>query len=103
MISVGQKKAVDNERDFRQTKKGRPRKPGQSIRITIRLREGEPEVDAILQRLARLPAGQRSAYIRRVLAGAPVEALEEVLSEESAELTAALDEMWAGDWEDEER
>ena len=103
MISVRQKKAVDSEQDFRQTKKGRPRKPGRSIRISIRLREGEPEVDAILQRLARLPVGQRSAYIRRVLAGAPVEALEETLSEEGAELTAALDGMWADDWEDEER
>ena len=103
MISVGQKKAVDSERDFRRTKRGRPRKPGRSIRITIRLREGEPEVDAILQRLVSLPAGQRSGYIRRVLAGAPVEAQEQTLAEESVELTAALDGMWDDDWTDEGR
>ena len=92
--------AEGSEGGFCQTKRGRPRKPGRSIRITIRLREGEPEMDAILQRLAGLPVGQRSAYIRRVLAGAPVEALEEALAEESGELTAALDGMWAADWEE---
>ena len=70
--------------------------------MTIRLRAGESGADAILERLARLPVGHRSAYIRRVLAGAPVEALEEALAEESAELTAALDGMWDDDWEDEE-
>ena len=93
---------MDNEGNFCQTKRGRPRKPGRSVRVTIRLREGEPGADAILQRLARLPVGHRSAYIRRVLMGAPVEALEAALAEESAELTAALDGMWEDDWEDEE-
>ena len=44
--------------------------------------------------------GQRSAYIRRVLAGAPVEALDEALARESAALGIALDEMWADEWED---
>ena len=70
--------------------------------MTIRLRAGESGADAILERLARLPVGHRSTYIRRVLMGAPVEALEEALAEESAELTAALDGMWDDDWEDEE-
>jgi len=93
---------MDGKGNSCQTKRGRPRKPGRSIRVTIRLREGEPGADAILQRLARLPVGRRSAYIRRVLTGAPVEALEAALVEESAELTAALDGMWEDDWEDEE-
>ena len=91
---------MSREQVFGQTKKGRPRKPGRSVRITIRLREGEPGADAILRRLARLPRGQRSAYIRRVLAGAPVEALDEALARESAALGIALDEMWADEWED---
>ncbi|MBN1658279.1 MAG: hypothetical protein JXA93_07760 [Anaerolineae bacterium] len=93
---------MDSERDFGQTKKGRPRKAGHSVRITIRLREGEPDVDAILERLVKLPVGQRSAYIRRVLAGAPVEALDQALARESDELAADLDAMWAADWDDEE-
>jgi len=91
---------VSGEHDFGPTKRGRPRKAGRSIRVTLRLREGDPEVGAILQRLAALPTGRRSAYIRRVLAGAPVEVLEEALAKETAELTASLDGMWAGDWED---
>ena len=86
--------------DFGQTKSGRPRKAGRSVRVTLRLREGDLEVDAILQRLAALPRGRRSAYIRRVLAGAPVEVLDDALAKETAELTASLDGMWAGDWED---
>ncbi|HNS51666.1 MAG TPA: hypothetical protein PKO09_10860 [Anaerolineae bacterium] len=100
MISVRQKRPTSRGQDFGQTKRGRPRKAGRSIRVTLRLREGDPEVDAILQRLAELPRGRRSAYIRRVLAGAPVEVLEEALAQETAELTASLDGMWAGDWED---
>jgi hypothetical protein len=100
MIPVRQERAVSREQDFGQTRRGRPRKPGRSVRITLRLREGDREVDAILQRLAGLPRGRRSAYIRRVLAGAPVEALDEALANETAELTASLDGMWAGDWED---
>lgn len=94
---------MDGEQDFGRTERGRPRKPGRSLRFTIRLREGEPDDDAILQRLARLPVGQRSAYIRRVLAGAPVEDMEEPIVRESVGLTAALDGMWAEEWEDEER
>lgn len=86
--------------DFGQTRRGRPRKAGRSVRVTLRLREGDPEVDAILQRLAGLPRGRRSAYIRRVLAGAPVQVLDDALANETAELTASLDGMWAGDWED---
>lgn len=100
MISVRQEWPTSGEQDFGQTKRGRPRKVGRSIRVTLRLREGDPEVDAVLQRLAALPRGRRSAYIRRVLAGAPVEVLEEALAKETAELTASLDGMWAGDWED---
>lgn len=78
--------------NFCQTKRGRPPKPGRSIRITIRLREGED--DAILARLARVPKGRRSAYIRRVLAGAGVEVMDEVLAEEPELVTSLLDSMW---------
>lgn len=81
----------------RTKKRGRPRKPGRSRRYTIRLREGEH--DAILERIDCLPAGQRSAYIRRVLAGAPVDLLDGALVESDA-LAADLDAMW-DDWEDE--
>lgn len=94
---------MGREQDFGRTERGRPCKPGCSRRFTIRLREGEPDDDAILQRLARLPVGQRSAYIRRVLTGAPVEDLEEPIVRESVGLTVALDGMWAEEWEDEER
>lgn len=79
--------------------RGRPRKPGQSHRVTIRLRDGEH--DTIIARLQALPKGRWSSYIRRVLDGAPVEALDEALREESEELTAALDGMWDDDWEEE--
>ncbi|HNS52037.1 MAG TPA: hypothetical protein PKO09_12750 [Anaerolineae bacterium] len=100
MIPVGQESAVSGEHDCGPTKRGRPRKAGRSVRVTLRLREGDPEVDAILQRLAGLPRGRRSACIRRVLAGAPVEVLEGALAKETADLAASLDGMWAGDWED---
>ena len=65
------------------------------MRVTIRLREGEH--DAILQRLEKVPRGGKSAYIRRVLEGAPVEALDRALVEDD-ELTDALDSMWSEDW-----
>jgi len=83
---------MEAKANFGQTKKGRPRKPGRSIRITIRLREGED--DAILARLRQVPKGRRSAYIRRVLAGAGVEVMDEVLAEEPELVTELLDSMW---------
>jgi hypothetical protein len=64
--------------------------------ITFRLREGEH--DAILARLRRLPRRRRSAYIRRVLSGAPVEVLDGVLRQESEALTSALGGAWDEDW-----
>ena len=77
--------------------RGRPPKPGRSVRITIRLREGED--DAILARLARVPKGRRSAYIRRVLAGAGVDVMDEVLAEEPEVVASLLDAMWEDeDW-----
>ncbi len=72
--------------------RGRPAKPGRVITLTVKLREGEH--DEILARLARLERGQRSAYVRRVLAGASVEVLEGSRPRESAGLTAALDGMF---------
>jgi hypothetical protein len=66
--------------------------------ITFRLREGEH--DPILARLRQLPRSQRSAYIRRVLSGAPVEVLDEALKRESEALTSALDGAWQADWDD---
>lgn len=81
-------------------RRGRPRKPGKSHRVTIRLREGEH--DTILSRLQALPAGKWSSYIRRVLDGAPVEALDEALRQESDALSADLNGMWDGDWDDDE-
>ncbi len=79
------------------TKKGRPHKVGRSVYIPLRLREGED--DEVLMRLARLPTGQRSAYIRRVLAGAPVEALEVALQEtaRAASILDSLGTMWEED------
>ena len=77
---------------------GRPRKSGRSIRVTVRLREGEH--DRILERLRQLPKGKWSPYIRRVLDGAPVGALDEALEQESAALAAALDGTWDDDWDD---
>jgi hypothetical protein len=75
-------------------RRGRPALPGRSIIIPIRFREGIH--DAILERLAKVPKGGRSAYIRRVLEGAPVEALDQALVEDE-ETTAALDNMWFDD------
>ncbi len=63
------------------------------------MREGEH--DPVIERLKALPKGRWSSYIRRVLDGAPVEALDEALRQESAELTSALDGMWEDDWKDE--
>ncbi len=79
-------------------RRGRPTKKGRSVRVTIRFREGEH--DAILQRLGKVPEGGKSAYIRRVLEGAPVEALDRALIEDD-ELTDALDTMWADELDDE--
>lgn len=81
-------------------KRGRPRKPGKSRKITIRLRDGEH--DTIIQRLQALPRGKWSSYIRRVLDGAPVEALDQALQQESEGLTSALDGMWDDDWGDDQ-
>lgn len=75
--------------------RGRPEKPGRSIMITFRLREGEH--DPILDRLLRLPHRNRSAYIRRVLSGAPVDLLDDAFEQESATLSAALDDAWEDD------
>ena len=47
------------------------------------------------------PRGRWSAYVRRVLDGAPVEALDDALAVESQALAAALDGMWDDDWADE--
>lgn len=78
-------------------RRGRPALPGRSIIVTIRFREGEH--DAILERLAQVPKGGRSAYIRRVLEGAPVTVLDAALIEDD-EMTAALDSMWGDDLDD---
>ena len=76
--------------------RGRPPKAGRSVVITFRLREGEH--DPILSRLRKLPRNRRSAYIRRVLSGAPVGALDEALRQESEALSSALDGAWDEDW-----
>lgn len=83
----------------RRRRRGRPAKAGRSVRVTVRFREGEH--DAILHRLRQLPRGRWSAYVRRVLDGAPPEALDDALAVESQALTAALDGMWNDDWADE--
>ena len=44
---------------------GRKRKPGRRVFVGLFLREGED--DKTIERLAQLPRGQRSSYIRRVL------------------------------------
>jgi len=80
-------------------KRGRPPKTGKSYPISFRLREGEH--DSVILRLHALPKGKWSSYIRRVLDGAPVKALDEALRQESAGLTSALDGMWEDDWDDE--
>lgn len=84
--------------DKKYPKRGRPRKPGRSIKISFRLREGED--DAILARLAQVPRGRRGAYIRRVLSGAPVEVMDQALREEPESVAAKLNAMFAD--EDEE-
>jgi len=77
--------------------RGRPAKPGREIRITIRLREGEH--DDILERLKRVPKGEMATYVRRVLAGATPDLLDEALRESEA-LTSSLDGI-LDDWDDE--
>ncbi len=74
--------------------RGRPALPGRSIIVPIRLREGKH--DAILERLAKVPEGGKSAYIRRVLEGAPVEALDRAFVEDN-EMADGLNNMWSDD------
>ena len=87
------------ENGRRTSTRGRPPKTGRSVVITFRLREGEH--DPILSRLRQLPRNRRSAYIRRVLSGAPVEVLDDALQQESDALASALDGAWDEDWDDE--
>ena len=77
---------------------GRPRKAGRSVYVAVRLREGEH--DEVLARLDLLPAGQRSSYIRRVLAGAPIDLLDTAQAQESERVASLLDTMPDGteDW-----
>jgi len=84
--------------DKKQTERGRPCKPGRSVIICFRLREGED--DAILARLAQVPRGRRGAYIRRVLSGAPVEVMDQALREEPESVAAKLNAMFADDDEE---
>ncbi len=80
---------------------GRPRiRHRPDVRLTIRLHPGDD--DPILERLRRLPKGRWSGYIRNVLAGAPVEALDEALSRET-ELTAATLDRLGTMWGEEEQ
>ena len=77
--------------------RGRPCKSGKSWHFGFRLREGEGENDKTLQRICQLPPGNRSEYIRRVLAGAPVEVHDEALAAElelARAAMVALDETW---------
>lgn len=77
--------------DYRRTKtRGRPPKPGRGVRVTIRLHEADH--GEIIARLEQIPAGQRSAYIRRVLAGAPVQVLDRAIEDDT--LTNDLNAMW---------
>jgi hypothetical protein len=80
-------------------KRGRPPKPGRSVRVTIRFREGEH--DEILQRLGEVGPGGWSAYIRRVLEGAPIEVLDRAIVEDD-EMTDALNSMWLDELDDED-
>ncbi len=90
---------VQNNCPTKNKRRGRPPKPGRSIPVTVRLREGEH--DSILARLRTLPKGKWSSYIRRILDGARIEALDEALQQESASLTADLDGMWDDEWDEE--
>ena len=78
-------------------RRGRKPKPGQSVRWTIRFREGED--DEIIARLRQLPKGQVSEYIKRILAGTPMDMLDQAMVESDA-LSADLDSM-LDDWDDE--
>jgi hypothetical protein len=91
---------TENRGQEKPRRRGRPRKPGRSIFVGLRLREGEH--DTIIARLKKLPKGRWSAYIRRVLDGAPVEALDDALAQESEELANALNGMWDDYWDEEE-
>jgi hypothetical protein len=72
-------------------KRGRPRVRYEETRVTVRFRTGRD--DAILTRLKQLPPGRRAVYIRNVLAGAPVEALDEALARETERTAATLDRL----------
>ena len=94
---------MTGETNFCQTKnkrrgRGRPTVPGRSVRVTVRFRDGKH--DAILERLFQVPKMRRSAYIRRVLEGAPVEVLDRAIVEDD-EMTDALNTMWEDELDDE--
>ncbi|MBU1880244.1 MAG: hypothetical protein KJ734_14955, partial [Chloroflexi bacterium] len=57
------------------------------------------EHDEVLARLDRIPPGQKSTYIRRVLAGAPVEVLDQAIKETKF-VAGLLDGMWDDEWDD---
>ncbi len=80
-------------------KPGRPAKNGKRVFVGIWFREGEH--DDILARLNQLPERQRSSYIRRVLAGAPVEVHQAAFEAESEQVRSGLDAL-ASAWGDED-
>ena len=77
--------------------------PGKTVRLNLRLREGRsPEEDRLIGRLEQLPKGQRSRYLRRVLATGEVEPLLDAeLEQETGRVASALDAM-AAMWDSEE-
>jgi hypothetical protein len=88
--------------------RGRPKLPGKSIHITLRLREGRsPEEDRLIERLEQLEKGRRSRFLRTVLTTGDVEpVLDAQLEQETERVASALDAMatmWNGDddWEGE--
>jgi len=80
-------------------KRGRKRKTGRRVFVGFFLREGED--DKTIQRLKKLPRGQHSSYIRRVLNGAPAEAHDSALAAESERVASGLDAL-ASAWGDED-
>jgi hypothetical protein len=80
-------------------RRGQPAKHGRRVFVGIWFREGEH--DEVLARLNQLPERQRSSYIRRVLAGAPVEVHQAAFEAESERVRAGLDAL-ASAWGDEE-
>jgi hypothetical protein len=83
-------------------RRGRPRAFGETVRLNLRLREGRsPEEDRLIERLAQLPKGQRSRYVRRVLTTGDVEPiLDAELERETGRVASALDAlatMWDGE------